>query len=165
MNTLRYSAAFLLFFSLTTGHLHSQTITAQLNGQNRFGIHVSSPPAIKKETPVEHKGLNAREFAQTRTVAARLRYMDQQRNLKQVIENANTVIANSKQQIQTAKQNLLIDVQIGELSEANIKAREKKIRTAEKKLQELEKSLQHILKLGDEKSMWDFRLNAVMVAV
>lgn len=153
MNTQRYLAAFLLIFGLTTGHLNSQTITAQLNGQNRFGIHVSSPPANKKDLPVEHKGLNAREFAQTRTVAARLRYMDQQRNIKQVIENANTVIATSKHQIQVAKQNLLVDIQIGELSESSIKAREKNIRNAEKKLHALEKSVLYILKNGNDKPM------------
>lgn len=153
MNTQRYLAAFLLIFCLTTGHLYSQTITAQSNGQNRFGIHVSSPPANKKILPVEHQGLNAREFAQTRTVAARLRYMDQQRHIKQVVENANAIIAASKQQIQVAKQNLLADIQNGELSEADIKAREKNIRTAEKKLHELEKSVLYILKSGNDKSM------------
>ena len=158
MNTHKYTAT-LLFLFCFLGHLLSQKVTAQLNGQSRFRTAVShTTPASttyssNKSYSVDNPGLNARQFGQTRTVSARLRVIDQQRKATQAILKAREVIDISKQKIQLSKERLANDIKNGELPEAELQKRADNILIAEKKLRELEKSIQRILNMEKEKSM------------
>ncbi|MEO1258715.1 MAG: hypothetical protein AAFZ15_07950 [Bacteroidota bacterium] len=145
MNTHSYLPAFpIIVLLLISTHLFSQHANPQVKV---VSDHVVENFSKNKAYSIENVGLNASDFAKTRSTAARLRLKEKLRDADKVRQEAFELIKKSESKIRAAKHRLAVAKQNGTLSPQSIRQQSKHINNAEQKLQQLKDSMKSLTNL------------------
>ena len=149
MNTPSCLPNFLLIaFLLSSTCLFSQHANPQVKV---VSDHVVENFSENEAYLIKNEGLNASEFAKTRTTAARLRLKEEQRNAGKVRREVFDLIKNSESKISAAKVRLSAARQHGSQPRQSLRQQALNIKNAEKKLQQLKDSMKRLTDLQARK--------------